>query len=47
MLDNDLVQVALGKKPADLVIRNGKLVNVITHGGGGAEPAGTVLSCAL
>jgi adenine deaminase len=31
MLDNDLVQVALGKKPADLVIRNGKLVNVITH----------------
>ena len=31
MLDNDLVQVALGKKPADIVIRNGKLVNVITH----------------
>lgn len=30
-MDNELIQVALGKKPADIVIRNGKLVNVITH----------------
>lgn len=30
-MDNELIQVALGKKPADIVIKNGKLVNVITH----------------
>ena len=30
-MDNELIQVALGQKPADIVIKNGKLVNVITH----------------
>lgn len=30
-MDNELIQVALGKRPADIVIRNGRLVNVITH----------------
>lgn len=30
-MDNELIQVALGKKPADIVIKNGKLVNVVTH----------------
>lgn len=30
-MDNVLIQTALGKRPADMVIRNGKLVNVITH----------------
>lgn len=30
-MDNELIQVALGKKPADIIIKNGKLVNVITH----------------
>lgn len=31
MLDSHLVQVALGKAPADLIIKGGKLVNVETH----------------
>ena len=30
-MDNELIQVALGQKPADIVIKNGKLVNVLTH----------------
>ena len=30
-MNNELIQVALGKKPADIVIKNGKLVNVVTH----------------
>lgn len=30
-MDNELIQVALGKTPADIVIKNGKLVNVVTH----------------
>lgn len=30
-MDNVLIQVALGQKPADIVIKNGKLVNVLTH----------------
>ncbi|WP_312279770.1 adenine deaminase [Oscillibacter sp.] len=30
-MDNELIQVALGKKPADIVIKNGRLVNVVTH----------------
>ena len=30
-MDNKLIRVALGKEPADIVIKNGKLVNVITH----------------
>lgn len=30
-MDNELIQVALGKKPADIVIKNGRLVNVISH----------------
>ncbi len=30
MMDNRLIAVALGKEPADLVIRNGQLVNVHT-----------------
>ena len=32
-MDNELIQVALGQKPADIVIMNGKLVNVITRRG--------------
>ena len=31
MMDNSLIRVALGKESADLIVRNGKLVNVITH----------------
>ncbi len=30
-MDNKLIQVALGKAPADIVIKNGRLVNVVTH----------------
>lgn len=30
-MDNELIQVALGKAPADIVIKNGRLVNVVTH----------------
>ena len=30
-MDYELIQVALGKKPADIVIKNGKLVNVLSH----------------
>ncbi len=30
-MDNKLIQVALGKTPADIVIKNGRLVNVVTH----------------
>lgn len=30
-MDNKLIRVALGKEPADTVIKNGRLVNVITH----------------
>ncbi|WP_294855079.1 adenine deaminase [uncultured Oscillibacter sp.] len=30
-MDNELIQVALGKTPADIVIKNGRLVNVVTH----------------
>ena len=30
-MDNVLIQVALGQKPADIVIKNGKLVNVLSH----------------
>ncbi|MEE1113593.1 MAG: adenine deaminase [Eubacterium sp.] len=30
-MDNKLIRVALGKEPADMVIRNGRLVNVISH----------------
>ena len=30
-MDSKLIRVALGKEPADLVIQNGKLVNVLTH----------------
>ena len=29
-MDNKLIRVALGKEPADIVIKNGKLVNVLT-----------------
>ncbi len=29
-MDNILIQVALGKRPADMVIRNGRLINVLT-----------------
>jgi adenine deaminase len=29
-MDNNLIEVALGKKAADMIIRNGKLVNVLT-----------------
>ena len=31
MMDNALIRVALGQEPADLIIKNGKLVNVISH----------------
>lgn len=30
-MDNELIQVALGKQPADIVIKNGRLVNVVSH----------------
>ena len=30
-MNTNLIQVALGKRPADMVIKNGRLVNVITH----------------
>ena len=30
-MDNVLIQVALGKRPADIVVKNGKLVNVLTR----------------
>lgn len=31
MMNNQVIDVALGNTPADLVIRNGKVVNVITR----------------
>lgn len=30
-MDKGLIQVVLGKRPADAIIRNGNLINVITH----------------
>lgn len=30
-MDNELIQAALGKRPVDMVIKNGKLINVISH----------------